>query len=120
MSRVNAMGTMASTLAHELNQPLTVIYNYASGLSEMLRMREDTDPEANLSRDHLWVIESFTGWIHRRCKPNVCKDLRMVRCRSYGVIGAMLVAQVARDTMEEPFEKVRHALARPNSSSEYK
>ena len=45
MSRVNAMGTMASTLAHELNQPLSVINNYTSGLSQMLRMRDDTDPE---------------------------------------------------------------------------
>lgn len=35
-------------------------------------------------------------------------------------IGAMFVAQVAQDAMEEPFEKVRHALAPPNSSSEHK
>ncbi|QAY79609.1 PAS domain-containing protein [Sphingosinicella sp. BN140058] len=30
LSRVSAMGTMASTLGHELNQPLTAIVNYAS------------------------------------------------------------------------------------------
>jgi len=30
-SRVNAMGTIAATLAHELNQPLSAILNYASG-----------------------------------------------------------------------------------------
>ena len=30
-SRVNAMGTMAATLAHELNQPLTAILNFATG-----------------------------------------------------------------------------------------
>lgn len=30
-SRVNAMGTMAATLAHELNQPLTAITNYLAG-----------------------------------------------------------------------------------------
>ncbi|WP_421854872.1 PAS domain-containing sensor histidine kinase [Novosphingobium sp.] len=31
VSRVNAMGTMATTLAHELNQPLSAITNYAAG-----------------------------------------------------------------------------------------
>lgn len=31
-SRMAAMGTMAATLAHELNQPLTALANYASGL----------------------------------------------------------------------------------------
>ncbi|MEI9928557.1 MAG: PAS domain-containing protein [Sphingomonas sp.] len=30
LSRVNAMGTMAKTLAHELNQPLTAISNYSA------------------------------------------------------------------------------------------
>jgi two-component system sensor kinase FixL len=30
LARVNAMGTMAATLAHELSQPLTVISNYAA------------------------------------------------------------------------------------------
>ena len=29
VSRVSAMGTMASTIAHELNQPITAITNYA-------------------------------------------------------------------------------------------
>ena len=32
LSRVNAMGTMAATLAHELNQPLTAISNYLAGV----------------------------------------------------------------------------------------
>ena len=30
-TRVNAMGTMATTIAHELNQPLSAILNYADG-----------------------------------------------------------------------------------------
>ena len=31
LSRINAMGMMAATLAHELNQPLTAISSYAAG-----------------------------------------------------------------------------------------
>lgn len=36
LSRVNAMGTMASAMAHELNQPLTSIMNYTAGLTRAL------------------------------------------------------------------------------------
>ena len=35
LSRVNAMGTMATTLAHELNQPLAAIGNYAAGVARL-------------------------------------------------------------------------------------
>lgn len=41
-SRVNAMGTMATTMAHELNQPLTAILNFATGALRLLD-RPDVD-----------------------------------------------------------------------------
>jgi len=37
ISRVSAMGAMASTLAHELNQPLTAAANYLSGAARLIR-----------------------------------------------------------------------------------
>ena len=43
MSRFTAMGEMASTLAHELNQPLTAIATYLSGCKRLLA-RGDADP----------------------------------------------------------------------------
>lgn len=42
VSRLSAMGTMASTLAHELNQPLTAIANYAEAAGTIL---DDPSPE---------------------------------------------------------------------------
>lgn len=36
VSRLSAMGTMASTLAHELNQPLTAIANYVRGSRRLI------------------------------------------------------------------------------------
>lgn len=36
VSRLSAMGTMASTLAHELNQPLTAIANYLEAARELI------------------------------------------------------------------------------------
>jgi PAS domain S-box-containing protein len=38
LSRLSAMGAMAATLAHELNQPLTAIANFARGLGRSLSM----------------------------------------------------------------------------------
>ncbi|MGZ8408054.1 MAG: PAS domain-containing sensor histidine kinase, partial [Caulobacteraceae bacterium] len=37
VSRLTAMGEMSSALAHELNQPLSAISNYLSGLQRMIR-----------------------------------------------------------------------------------
>jgi len=37
VSRLSAMGTMASTLAHELNQPLTAVTNYVHGSRRLLQ-----------------------------------------------------------------------------------
>jgi two-component system sensor kinase FixL len=41
-ARVSAMGTMASTLAHELNQPITAVVNYVRGVRNLM---EDADPQ---------------------------------------------------------------------------
>lgn len=43
VSRVSAMGTMASTLAHELNQPLTAVANYVEAIRDMLAKPEPDD-----------------------------------------------------------------------------
>lgn len=51
ISRLTAMGEMASTLAHEINQPLSAITNYISG---SLRLLENSDdPSADKLRDAL-------------------------------------------------------------------
>jgi two-component system, LuxR family, sensor kinase FixL len=41
ISRLTAMGEMASTLAHELNQPLSAISNYLKGTRRMLEGNSD-------------------------------------------------------------------------------
>ena len=41
ISRLTAMGEMASTLAHELNQPLSAISNYLKGSKRLLESRVD-------------------------------------------------------------------------------
>jgi two-component system sensor kinase FixL len=43
ISRLSAMGEMASALAHELNQPLSAIANYMKGSRRLLEGRADED-----------------------------------------------------------------------------
>lgn len=43
ISRISAMGSLASALAHELNQPLTAIANYLEGARDLVG---NSDPEA--------------------------------------------------------------------------
>ena len=48
MSRLTAMGEMASTLAHELNQPLTAIASYLKGMHRLLA--RDASPAPDMLR----------------------------------------------------------------------
>lgn len=43
VARVSAMGTMASTLAHELNQPITAVANYVRGVRDLLDKPDERD-----------------------------------------------------------------------------
>lgn len=45
VSRISAMGTMASTLAHELNQPLTAIANYLETVRDVLDGQSSLPPD---------------------------------------------------------------------------
>ncbi len=51
ISRLTAMGEMASTLAHELNQPLSAISNYLKGSRRLLEA--NTDEQSSMLRDAL-------------------------------------------------------------------
>jgi two-component system sensor kinase FixL len=51
ISRLTAMGEMASTLAHEINQPLAAITNYLKGSYRLLA--DSTEPNASKIRDAL-------------------------------------------------------------------
>lgn len=45
LARLNELGEMASTLAHELNQPLAAIANYSQGCARLLRGLDDAAAE---------------------------------------------------------------------------
>lgn len=77
ISRLVTMGEMASTVAHELNQPLTAISNYCSGMltrikaqqmeeSDLLGALEKTAHQAQRAGQIIHRIRSFV----RRSEPN--------------------------------------------------
>jgi signal transduction histidine kinase len=55
------MGEMASSLAHELNQPLAAISNYCTGIATRLKSQQNLDIE----KDILPAIEKATTQAHR-------------------------------------------------------
>jgi PAS domain S-box-containing protein len=60
-SRLTTMGEMASSLAHELNQPLSAISNYCMGVAK--RLEGNLDP--SMSKDILPALEKASDQAHR-------------------------------------------------------
>jgi PAS domain S-box-containing protein len=60
-SRLTTMGEMASSLAHELNQPLAAISNYCTGIANRLK----SDQSIDIQKDILPAIEKATTQAHR-------------------------------------------------------
>ena len=57
VGRVSEMATLASSLAHELNQPLTAIANYSQGASDLLAADTDTE-KLDTAREALREVTS--------------------------------------------------------------
>ncbi len=60
-SRLTTMGEMASSLAHELNQPLSAISNYCMGVAK--RLEGNIDPD--LKKEILPALEKASEQAHR-------------------------------------------------------
>ena len=73
-SRLSAMGSLASALAHELNQPLTAVSNYMSAGRDMLNdMTESTRPIIYEALDEAAKEAVRAGQIVRRLRDFVSK-----------------------------------------------
>ena len=68
MSRLTAMGEMASALAHELNQPLSAIANYLSGARRLLERAGNSEPRAAEALDKAAGQALRAGEIIRRLR----------------------------------------------------
>jgi two-component system sensor kinase FixL len=74
VSRVSAMGTMASTLAHELNQPLTAIANYLEAGRDLIDSdAPDAQPFLREAMDEAAREALRAGQIVRRLRQFVAR-----------------------------------------------
>src|SRR4249919_4013481 len=83
ISRLTAMGEMASTLAHELNQPLSAIANYMKGSRRLLE--NSTDENSAMMRDAMDKAAEQAiraGQIIRRLRDFVARGESEMRVES--------------------------------------
>jgi two-component system sensor kinase FixL len=74
MSRFTALGEMASTLAHEINQPLTAIANYLKGCRRILeRMQGDQVPMLREAVSHAADQALRAGQVIRHLREFVAR-----------------------------------------------
>jgi two-component system sensor kinase FixL len=86
LSRWNTMGMMASTLAHELNQPLTAAVNYVRAARrlmdgekpELVRIGEFLDKAVAETKLAGGIIRSLRDFIDKRETPRAAEDLNQV------------------------------------------
>ena len=85
LSRLNELGEMASTLAHELNQPLSAIANYVQGCRRLVadlddpaadRLRAALDETAKQSLRAGQIIKHLREFVTRGETPKEPEDVR--------------------------------------------
>jgi len=74
VSRLSTMGEMASTLAHEINQPLSAIANYAQACLQAMNSGRDATDEVREDVTHIAAQAERAGQIVRRTRGFVRKD----------------------------------------------
>ncbi len=93
VSRLSALGEMASALAHEVNQPLTAIIGYAQACLRMLQARVAEQGEIHHALQRMVMQAEAAGAVIRHLRSLVRKDAPSVSvnvCDSiHEVIGLM-------------------------------
>ncbi len=102
-SRLSAVGTMASAMAHELNQPLTAVSNYLEAARDML---ENPSPE---------VLALVQEALDEAAKQSVRTGQIVRKLRDYVARGDI----DARPIQLEPIVRDAISLARIGSSSDH-
>jgi two-component system sensor histidine kinase DctS len=73
-ARLSTLGEVASTLAHELNQPLTSIVSYSAGIAKALERQPHLDPELVAAAQALSGHASQAGDIVHRIRARLARQ----------------------------------------------
>lgn len=74
-SRLTTMGEMAAAMAHEINQPLAAIANYASASERLLARGSDHTEDIKTALDHIKTQSHRAGDIIRRLRSFVRPEI---------------------------------------------
>jgi PAS domain S-box-containing protein len=111
VGRINTMGEMATAIAHEINQPLMAIGNYAGGALQRLdasqapdlRQRQALERIAALAERSGEIIEHLRNFTRRRKQPFRPVDINVVAEESFRMVAAKARnQQVALETELDP------------------
>ena len=109
LARLNELGEMASTLAHELNQPLAAIANYAQGCVRLLdgmdeglagRMREALEETAKQSLRAGQIIRHLREFVTKGETEKAPEDIRNLVEEA----GALALVGLARTGVRSVFD----------------
>jgi two-component system, LuxR family, sensor histidine kinase DctS len=86
MARLTSLGEIASSLAHQLNQPLMAISGYNAGLRNMLKASENVDPrvlsaldrQADQAEHAGRIVHRIRDFLMRRAPQPEKADLRRI------------------------------------------
>jgi two-component system, LuxR family, sensor kinase FixL len=117
VSRLSAMGEMASALAHELNQPLAAISNYMNGSRRLLAASTDPNaPKIEAAMDRAAEQAQRAGQIIRRLRDFVSRGESEKRVESLsrlieeaaalGLTGAREQGVLLRFSFDRKFDMV--------------
>ncbi|MCU0829059.1 MAG: PAS domain S-box protein [Tabrizicola sp.] len=108
--RLVTLGEMASTLAHELNQPLGAIASYAAGGLNLIESGQGQSPQIKTAFEKLAIQARRAGLIIRRIQDFVKKREPQLEPLHLGEVAADAIGLMAAEARER---RVRLDLALP-------
>jgi two-component system sensor histidine kinase DctS len=111
-ARLSTLGEVASTLAHELNQPLTSIVSYSAGIAKALERKPDTEPDLVAAAQALSRHASQAGGIVHRIRARLARrELVMEACDINGIVSdavTLLQREIRRAGVDVSLELDAH------------
>lgn len=96
-ARLSTLGEVASTLAHELNQPLTSIVSYSAGIAKALERQPHLDPELVAAAQALSGHASQAGDIVHRIRARLSRRDPVMQSCAINPLVAHAVTMLQRD-----------------------
>lgn len=105
-ARLSTLGEVASTLAHELNQPLTSIVSYSAGIAKALARKPHTDPDLVAAVQALSRHATQAGGIVHRIRARLARREPVLEASNINHIVSDAVALLQREIRRDGVDVV--------------